>query len=374
MKTTSCEYSLTKNQTPLFTLSPTSISIACGDTTARTFTVNNVNNSSGTKTYSWSAYGWNLNGNPVGTDILVTSTNSITLTPGSATSSLSEVKVTPNLNGVNQPYKQCTVTLAPLTDSMEIIGNNAVCPSSTNVYSIFNLSTGSTVNWSSSDTSIATISSNSGNQITVNPVASQGSFVLTAVVTNACGQQKTLAKTLGVGLPMFFIAYTPSGLHMDLTLIPPYGAPALYEQGVDFGSISWNKISQTGGNVTVGGSGLYSSIIFPYYESSVTIEASIANSCGTATSDPLTLMPGYEDNRMVNLEPSISKISNDIYEIINVPVDISKVEVSVYDINGVLVLETNVDSQIDLSNLKAGIYIIKAPLNENILTLKIIKE
>lgn len=84
-------------------------------------------------------------------------------------------------------------------------------------------------------------------------------------------------------------------------------------------------------------------------------------------------MPGYADSRIGNLEPSISKISNDLYEIINVPEDTNKVKVSVYDIYGSLVFKTNTTNQINLSNVKSGIYIIKAQAKDKMMTLKIIK-
>lgn len=212
----------------------------------------------------------------------------------------------------------------------------------------------------------------SGNQATANPITTQGTFDLTAVVTNACGQQRTLTKTLTIGQPMFQINYVPRDLFIDLTLSPDYGSASLEGQGVDINTISWNKIAEEGGNVYFSGDGLYGTVLFPNNNSSITINVSLTNSCGT-TSYPVVLMSGYADSRIGNLQPSISKISNDLYEIINVPEDTNKVKVSVYDIYGSMVFKTNTTNQINLSNLKAGIYVIKAQVKDTMITLKIIK-
>lgn len=366
LKYKSCDYSIGKPQPPVFTISPSAVSIPCSSATPITFTVNNVYNSPGTLRYLWETRtGWDQ------TDRFYSSQNFWTFTPNTLSSNLlSSIKVTPELNGVLQTQLTSTVTLTPLTTST-ITGNNPICPSTSAVYSVSDLGIGSTISWSTSNSSIATVTPTSGNQATVNPIATQGTFDLTAVITNVCGQQKTLTKTLSIGQPMLQINYVPRDLFIDLTLSPEYGSSALYEQGVDINAISWNKIAQEGGNVYFSGDGLYGTVLFPNSNSSITIEVSLTNSCGT-TSYPLTLMPGYADSRIGNLQPSISKISNDLYEIINVPEDTNKFKVSVYDVYSSLVFKTNTN-QINLSNLKAGIYVIKAQAKDKMITLKIIK-
>jgi len=55
----SCTYAITKALLPTFTLSPTSTSIVCGDTSSRTFTVTPTNIPSGASlSYSWNTPGW----------------------------------------------------------------------------------------------------------------------------------------------------------------------------------------------------------------------------------------------------------------------------------------------------------------------------
>lgn len=362
----SCDYSIGKPQPPVFTISPSIVSIPCGSTTNYKFTVNNVYNSAGTLRYLWETRtGWNQ------TDRFYSSQNFWTFSP-TLSPLPSSIKVTPELNGVLQTQLTSTVSLAPFTNTIAITGNSAICPSTSAVYSVSDLGSGSAISWSTSDTSIATVIPISGNQATVNPIATQGTFDLTAVVTNACGQQKTLTKVLTIGRPMFQINYVSRDLFIDLTLSPDYDSASLEEQGVDINAISWNKIAEEGGNVYFSGDGLYGTVLFPNNNSSITINVSLTNSCGT-TSYPVVLMSGYADSRIGYSQPSISKISNDLYEIINVPEDTNKVKVSVYDIYGSMVLKTNTTNQINLSNLKAGIYVIKAQVKDTMITLKIIK-
>lgn len=249
MKYKSCDYSIGKPQQPVFTISPSTVSIPCGSATPITFTVKNVYNSPGTLSYNW-FFGYNGNWSYVtGSQVpssITTTTNSINLVSRPNINNSIGVVVTPILNGVSLPQLSSIITIAPYTSPMEITGNNAICPSTSAVYGISGLGSGSTISWGISNTSIATVSPTSGNQAVVNPVASQGTFDLTAVITNACGQQKTLTKTLTIGSPMFQINYVPRDLFIDINLSPVYGSAALYEQGVDINAISWNKISQEG--------------------------------------------------------------------------------------------------------------------------------
>ncbi|WP_309614210.1 hypothetical protein [Flavobacterium sp.] len=151
---TTCSYTITKTLSPTFSLLPTSLSLACGDTSAKTFTVTPANIPNGaTLTYNWSysSSGWSGS---------TSNTNSITLSPSSGSNLPTNVSVTPVLNGVAQPTKTCIVTRAPFTQTAAIIsGGNSICtPATSGVYSISNQGT-NTVTWSSSNTAIATVSS-----------------------------------------------------------------------------------------------------------------------------------------------------------------------------------------------------------------------
>jgi hypothetical protein len=176
-----CNYPLTKTPPPSFTLSPTSLSLQCGDTSVKTFTVTPANIPIGDiVSYQWNYTGW----------VLVSSTgNSKTLKPSSGTTLPSSVTVTPFINGINQPSKSCSISRTALTINPTISGSSALCPSSIqSVYTISNAGTGNTVTWSLSNTSIATILSFTNTTATVKGLQN-GAVTLTATITNACNQQ-----------------------------------------------------------------------------------------------------------------------------------------------------------------------------------------
>jgi hypothetical protein len=135
---------------PIFTLSPTTKSIACGSVSPVTFTVTNVYNSPGTVTYNWSiGSGWSGTVN--------SSMSSITLTPTSTSSVPSSISVTPYLNGVAQATKNCIVSIAPFTANASINTGTICTVGDSKTYTINGLPSGSTVNWSSTNTAVATV-------------------------------------------------------------------------------------------------------------------------------------------------------------------------------------------------------------------------
>jgi hypothetical protein len=188
---TPCSYAITKTLTPSFTLYPTSLSLPCGNTSSRTFTVTPANIPSGaTVTYQWSiGNGWSGN---------VGNGNSITITPTSSTTLPSSVSVTPLINGVAQSSKTCTVSRPTFTTSATINGSSTLC--ATGIYTMNNLPNGVTVqSVSSSNTNVATVSLNSSNgQITATKV-SNGTFTLSVVLQNTCSQPTTKTKTIQAG-------------------------------------------------------------------------------------------------------------------------------------------------------------------------------
>jgi hypothetical protein len=193
-KTQSCEYPIIKTIPPSFSLSPTTVSLVCGDTSSRTFNVTPLNIPSGAiVTYQWSYSGWSQ---------LSYTTNSITLTPASAALLPSNVSVTPFINGVAQPNMSCSVSRADFTSTASINGNTVICPGGNSVYTINDLGAGNTVTWGSSNTAIATVSGGTQSQVTVNGL-SQGLVNLIATVTNSCGQiAPPLIKSLNIGAPV----------------------------------------------------------------------------------------------------------------------------------------------------------------------------
>lgn len=189
---TTCSFTITKTPVPSFTLSPTTLSLICGDTSSRTFTVTPSNIPSGaTVTYDWSYNGWTPNG---------PSSNSITLTPSSATALPSSVVVTPRINGIAQDYKSCIVSRAPFSaNSYSISGEEYVC--STGSYTVSSLPSNIIIlSATSSNPNVASVSSIVNNQFTVTKV-SDGLVTLSVVLRNQCNQTATITKPLQVGIP-----------------------------------------------------------------------------------------------------------------------------------------------------------------------------
>ena len=219
----SCEYPLIKTPTPSFTLSPTTVSLPCGDTGTRTFTVTPANIPSGaTVTYNWLYSNWTL----------VSSTaNSITLQPNSGTSLPSSVSVVPYINGVSQTPKNCVVSRAPFSTSATITGSSVLC-STTGTYTINNLPNDTSIqSVSSSNSNIATATLDSNGEITVTKV-SNGSVTLSVVLQNTCSQTTTKTKDIHLGKPD-----TPASITGPSTVNT--GALVSYRAGVSNGATSY---------------------------------------------------------------------------------------------------------------------------------------
>lgn len=135
--------------TAAFTITPQSVSIPCGSSTTQTFTVNNVNNTTGTLSYDWNlgstTNGWIYNGS-LAPATFTTSTNSIQLTSSSSAASLSNVGVTVKVNGVNNLTLGSTVNLAnSVTYNFSVSGPDLIC--NTADYFVPNLPAGASVIW-----------------------------------------------------------------------------------------------------------------------------------------------------------------------------------------------------------------------------------
>jgi hypothetical protein len=196
--------------TPTFTLTPSpSQDVLLGSTTAQTFTVNNVFNSTGTLSYQWnlgsSSNGWTYQGNPAPQTITVSSGNTLTLTPSNC-GTLSNISVTPILNGTSYPNLTCTIIRPiPPSSSFSISGPNEFCSSAS--YSIVGSSLcGASVTWSlgylNNHPNIATLSCTSCASTTLTK-NSDGTVWLIATITFPNSTTYTLEKYIGVGVPTF---------------------------------------------------------------------------------------------------------------------------------------------------------------------------
>ena len=132
---------------PSFTLSPTSFSATWGSSITQTFTVTNVNNTSGVSSYSWnlgsSSNGWIYNGNAA-PQTIVTTTNTLTLTTSTCTNTIGNVTATVTANNVN--YNTNISSCSINTPSYSISGPALICNSSN--YSIPGLPSNMSATWS----------------------------------------------------------------------------------------------------------------------------------------------------------------------------------------------------------------------------------
>lgn len=126
--------------------------------------------------------------------------SSITLTPNSTSSIPSSVSVTPYLNGVAQPTKSCVVSIASFTPNASINTGSICIVGDTKTYAINGLPPGCTVNWSSTNTTVATVASGT-NSLVVMQSQSSGTFTIKATVLNSCGQPFDIySQSINVGL------------------------------------------------------------------------------------------------------------------------------------------------------------------------------
>lgn len=382
--TSSCSYPLQKTQLPEFNLSPTNVSIPCGTAQATTFTVANVYSSPGTLTYSWNAYGWIRNGSVVNSPF-TTTTNTITLTPASATSLPSIVSVQTNLNSVSQGTKNCTVSRPTFTSAATISGNNLCNFSVTYTVSPANQPVNS---WSLSNNLLATISNPTASSVTLTPSGSGiGQVTLFANITNSCGQTGTISKVLNVGAPNF-----PSGSNV----VGPTSVG--FNQYVNF---SYSGLNPTGGSNSywsidapindsnlacnwqiVSGQGTNSILVKTSCQNSTAvIRLNSNNGCGTSYRYLyVTSSQGVPCNNSILNRRS----NNGSYEsVIPIPCtgtdsnarvyDSLIISAELYDLNGIKIREYKTNDY-DVSNVEKGIYILKVEADNQIITTKIVVE
>jgi hypothetical protein len=182
--------------TPTFTI-PSSVSIACGSVSSKTFTATNVYNSPGVTAYNWNlgsaSNGWLYNGSPAPQTISTGTANSLTLTPvcGASQNSISATVIA---NGNNYTTNSSAVSVTP--PPMSISGNSSLC-SGTSTYSVSNVPCNATVTWSASPSGIINLSP-SGATVTATTIGN-GRVSLKATI-NACSNFFTY-KDISVGTP-----------------------------------------------------------------------------------------------------------------------------------------------------------------------------
>jgi hypothetical protein len=129
-----------------------------------------------------------------------------------------------------------------------ISGNNPIC--NTETYFIPGLPRGATVTWSFNPSNLVTTSTN-GNNITLQRVVSaNGELTLTATISNACGGNNVINKTISIGTPTTNISVLPfttgqqycTNSFGNTLIISPANAAESYQWGY---SSSQNNIQPT---------------------------------------------------------------------------------------------------------------------------------
>lgn len=352
---TFCELPIIKTPIPSFILNPTTLSLDCGINPIL-FNVTPTNIPvAAVVTYQWSYNGW--------TGINST-TNSISLSPSSATSLPSSVSVTPYINNVAQNTITCTVSRATFNSSSVINGNSSICNLTEN-YSISNLLSGSTIIWSSSNTSIATVSNITSTTVTVNKIGS-GNFNLIATLTNSCGQVMTIVKPL--------TAFTISSLPVPSGRFN-VGVVNCNNDGVK--TINFVPSVPFGGVITLDPDYLP----HPLRSQTQSITVTYINPCtGASTSRVISYVYRAPDCRFARLSNSSSTFNvypSPAKDIVNIELfdksDFSDNSNPIYgelfDINGVSISKIEIlDNQATFSvaDLKKGIYVLKIYIDDNI--------
>ena len=186
--------------TPTFTLSPASITKACGTAISQTFTVSNVYNSSGVTGYTWNVgatnSGWYYNGAPV-SGTITTTTPTLTLTsPANGVTSLSNVTASAQIGGTSYVTNACVVTNTIPSFSITGATNGTICYGANATLST---TSGGSVNWTQSSyfaTLPLSCTSCASTVVTNNSSLSGVSVTLTA--TNSCS---SASKVINLGAP-----------------------------------------------------------------------------------------------------------------------------------------------------------------------------
>jgi hypothetical protein len=402
-KTQSCEYPIIKTPPPSFSFSPPTLGLACGDISARSFTVTPSNIPSGANV----TYQWSYNNNWT----LISSTStSKTLQPVSGISLPSNVSVFPFINGVAQPSKSCTVSRADFVNNASISGNNVVCLGNS-TFNLLNLGQNNTINWSLISAGNATISGQNQNNVTINATSS-GAVELVATISNPCQQTRIIRKNIWFGPPLLsgstvldmntFSNSTPYIDPSSSSDCPTIGLEINLMQPInEILEIQWERISQgVLWNRDYGSNGTKDTKVFIYPQGNMNFEYRVRlrnlcdwsnwivynyniQSCSYDFSPPINAIEG--DNFILspvpvtngtlqlaltntapwfltggntggNNNPSLDPGTGEPY----VPSSVI-VNVSIYNQGGILVLDlpgTTIPSTINLNSLPAGTYFI----------------
>ncbi len=393
--------------TAVFTISPTStVYVPCKSSITQDFTVTNVNNVPGV-TYRWNLganNGW-IYGGIDAPSVPFIAPATISLTSSSSATTVSNVTVTPLVNGV--PQNLLTVEVRPQTFTVGITGGSStICDGTSSPYYLYNAPANSSVYWGTTTVlpnygaSVVSVNSPYSTSSTTLTKINSGVVNLTVSVTNSCYQNATATRqNILVGgysstelLSGYTLAYppcytqgcTPSAVSNQLNTSGPYGTTVytgtaytnctnslyLYNSGISSGT--WSIVSgsvaswsNSGGNYLQfypnGGPGDY-----------VRFRLTVNTSCGTVYYD-IDFYPtqyNYSGYYLLAPNPATSELTVSVDE--SQLQKMNVIKSSDQDIREVVVIDKMGQTKyrqtagkgtrqmrINVSNLPTGYYVIR---------------
>lgn len=384
------------NKVPNFGMNPRNIIIPCGSTNPIIFTATS-NTNVGNFVYRWNVgTGWSKDGNPVA-GTLVTSTNTIILSPTNPSVLPSPISLTIDWNN-NYSYGIGTTIGRPYLDSsnsLQITGNTAtVCTFPTTVSYSINAEAGNSVSWTSSDSSIGELVNTNG--ITTDIILKkQGEVTLSAIVSNQCGQTKTVTKKFWAGAPLVYMPNAYCGNPYDSVcfnsnynvqtgqysnvVVDALGFDGTPNLDTDFewekingpftfasyGNGYYSNVSNNGNKVTGRMAILYITGGYNYMQ----VRARAKNSCGWGPWKNILFQSGGSKMALDMKEYRVSP--NPATDFINITLfdensssdkNLNKVYAELYSVTGIKVGKTDVinnKGRISVSGLNKGVYTLK---------------
>jgi hypothetical protein len=267
-------------------------------------------------------------------------------------------------------------------DDQGISGPETICTSAT--YSVA-ISTGTTVTWSVSPSNAGTFTGQGTNQVQFSLSPSyNGMFTISTIVNNPNCGNKTVIKEIFGGKPKIEVEWywDANARRVFMELVGANGTD-ITKQGVTANDVYWQKIASGNGGSFNNGNGFNRNAALPNNNSYVNIQITATNSCGSkvitffATPPPepnIQEESGYYDfvsnpNNLYTINYINEDISMPLEKFENPQTDF---KIIAYDFTGNQVMETK-ETKIDLSNLKSGIYILKAFIDDTVLTKKVFR-
>ncbi len=382
-------------KTPTFTLNPVNLGIPCGSTNPVTFTCNS-NTEIGSFSYKWNVgNGWSKDGNPV-SGTIITTASTLTLTPTDANVLPSGVSVEITWNSLYSSNRYCEVKRQAFdsSNSLQITGSNTtVCTFPTALSYSVNSAAGDSVLWTTSDSSIGELQNSTGSSVSV-LIKRQGEITLTAVVTNSCGQNKTVLRKIWAGAPLVYMPNVSCGNPYDSVCfnsnynvqVGQYSTIVVDALGFDntanpntdfewekingpftfvsYGNGNNSNVSNNGNKVTGRTAIMYITSGYNYIQ----VRARAKNSCGWGPWKSILFQSGgfrmamEVKKYMVSPNPATDFINISLFDKRNVENGPDKGYAELYNTTGSKVRSTelkNNSGQISVIGLIKGVYILK---------------